>query len=74
MSYCASPCLSVLLTGERRHSHCSEYGRARSVVVMGDGLDVILHLNEVRYLISALGSMAAEMAGVMAGDTDDEME
>ena len=31
-------------------------------------------LGDVRYLISALGSMAAEMAGVMVGDSDDEME
>lgn len=28
---------------------------------------VRVHLNEVRYLISALGSMAADMAGVIVG-------
>jgi hypothetical protein len=35
---------------------------------------VQVRLNEVRYLISALGSMAAEMARVMVGDPDEEME
>ena len=31
---------------------------------------VRVHLNEVRALISALGSMAAEMAGVIVGNAD----
>ena len=31
---------------------------------------VRVYLNEVRYLISALGSMAAEMARVIVGDSD----
>ena len=30
-----------------------------------------VYLGDVRYLMSALGSMAAEMAGVIVGDTDD---
>ena len=34
----------------------------------GEPGSVRVHLNEVRYLISALASMAAEMAGVMVGD------
>jgi hypothetical protein len=29
-----------------------------------------VYLNEVRYLISALGTVAAEMAGVIVGDDD----
>jgi hypothetical protein len=34
----------------------------------GEPGTVRVHLNDVRYLISALGSMAAEMAGVIVGD------
>jgi hypothetical protein len=33
-----------------------------------------VHLNEVRYLISALGSMAAEMAEMVVGDPVDGKE
>ncbi|MBN1250276.1 MAG: hypothetical protein JXC32_21610 [Anaerolineae bacterium] len=35
---------------------------------------VRVYLGDVRYLMSALGSMAAEMVGVIVGDPDDEME
>ena len=35
---------------------------------------VCVRLNEVRYLISALGSMAAEMSGALVGELDDDEE
>ena len=40
----------------------------------GEPGSVAVHLNEACYLISALGSMAAEMAGVIVGDPDDDTE
>ena len=40
----------------------------------GEPSAVRVYLDDVRYLISALGSMAAERAGLMVGDPDDEME
>ena len=54
------------------HLDASEpYGLFRRV---GEPDTVRVHLNEVRYLISALGSMAAEMTGVIVGDSDAEEE